>query len=156
MDGADVALAAQKGRVVLVHFFATWCEPCREALPALARFAARAHAHGIAVVPLAVGESRIRVQKFLSMTNVNLPILLDEDRAVSKAWKISALPSTVVLDNHMAPRLIVEADFGWDRMDPAALIAMSDTKARRERRTRNRDACKVIEILKSGGSADEI
>jgi len=127
-SGAEIALAAQKSRVVLVHFFATWCEPCREELPALMRLIARARADDLAVVPLAVGEPAVRVQKFMSMTNVNFPVLLDEDRAVSKAWKIHALPSTVVLDNHLTPRLIVQSDFDWDRIDLATLIAMTQEK----------------------------
>ena len=50
VDGAAVDLRGLHGRVVFVHFFATWCEPCREELPALRRLSERASADRIAVV----------------------------------------------------------------------------------------------------------
>jgi hypothetical protein len=53
---------------------------------------------------------------------VNFPVLLDRDRAVAKAWTISTLPSTVILDRNLKPRLGVEADFAWDQIEPAALL----------------------------------
>jgi peroxiredoxin len=121
-SGPPVRLEAQRGRVVLVHFFATWCEPCREELPALRRLAARAAPDSMAVLAISVAEVDLRVQRFLKTIPVNFPVLLDRDRAVAKAWKISTLPSTVILDSNLKPRLAVEADFAWDQIEPSALL----------------------------------
>lgn len=116
MDGKTVPLKAFKGRTVLVHFFATWCEPCREELPALARFLNRS-APNVSVVAVAVADADQRVKQFFERTPVNFPVLLDRDRAVAKSWKVSMLPSTYVLDARMKPLLIVDADFQWDTVD---------------------------------------
>jgi thiol-disulfide isomerase/thioredoxin len=116
LDGKDVPLKTFKGRTVLVHFFATWCEPCREELPALNRFLKRSGPNA-SVVAISVAEADPRVKRFFDATPVDFPVLLDRDRAVAKSWKISALPTTYVLDANMKPMLVVEADFAWDTID---------------------------------------
>jgi len=121
-SGQPIQLNSQRGRVVLVHFFATWCEPCREELPALRRLVARAEPGSLAVLAIAVADINLRVERFLQAIPVNFPVLLDRDRAVAKAWTISTLPSTVILDSNLKPRLGIEADFAWDQVEPGALI----------------------------------
>ena len=109
-------MKAFKGRTVLVHFFATWCEPCRDELPALNRFLGRASPN-VSVIAISVAEVDPRVKRFFEGMPVDFPVLLDRDRAVAKSWNISALPTTYVLDADMKPVLLVEADFAWDSVD---------------------------------------
>jgi peroxiredoxin len=116
LNGENVSLKALKGRTVLVHFFATWCEPCREELPALNRFLERS-APNASVVAISVAEVDPRVKRFFEAMPVNFPVLLDRDRAIARSWKISTLPTTYVLDANMKPRLVVEADFAWDAVE---------------------------------------
>jgi peroxiredoxin len=116
LNGENVPLKAFKGRTVLVHFFATWCEPCREELPALNRFLKRS-ASNASVVAISVAEVDPRVKRFFEAMPVNFPVLLDRDRAIAKSWKISTLPTTYVLDANMKPMLVVEADFAWDTVE---------------------------------------
>jgi peroxiredoxin len=116
LNGKNLALTAFKGRTVLVHFFATWCEPCREELPALNRFLRRSGA-GASVVAISVAEVDPRVKRFFEAAPVDFPVLLDRDRTIAKSWKISALPTTYVLDANMKPMLVVEADFAWDTVE---------------------------------------
>ena len=100
--GANVALETARGHVVLVHFFATWCEPCREELPALNRLAARAGGN-VKVLAIAVADADQRVQRFFEAIPVDFPVLLDRDRAVAKAWQVATLPTTFVLDDALRP-----------------------------------------------------
>jgi peroxiredoxin len=116
LNGKNVSLKTFKGRTVLVHFFATWCEPCREELPALNRFLKRSRPNA-SVVAISVAEVDPRVKRFFDATPVDFPVLLDRDRTIAKSWKISALPTTYVLDANMRPMLLVEADFAWDTID---------------------------------------
>jgi thiol-disulfide isomerase/thioredoxin len=121
---ANVALETARGHVVLVHFFATWCEPCREELPALNRLAARAGGN-VEVLAIAVADADRSVQRFFETTPVDFPILLDRDRAVAKAWSVATLPTTFVLDASLQPKFVVETDFAWDSIDPGKLTGSS-------------------------------
>jgi thiol-disulfide isomerase/thioredoxin len=116
LNGRSVPLKAFKGRTVLVHFFATWCEPCREELPALNRFLGRASSN-VSVIAVSVAEVDQRVNRFFERMHVDFPVLLDGNRMVAKSWKISTLPTTYVLDANLKPVLLVEADFAWDTVD---------------------------------------
>jgi thiol-disulfide isomerase/thioredoxin len=116
LNGANLSLKRFGGRTILVHFFATWCEPCREELPALDRFLKRS-APDVSVVAVSVAEVDPRVKRFFEATPVDFPVLLDRDRTVAKSWKISTLPTTYVLDASMKPMLVVEADFAWDTVE---------------------------------------
>jgi thiol-disulfide isomerase/thioredoxin len=126
--GANVALETARGHVVLVHFFATWCEPCREELPALNRLAARAGS-SVKVLAIAVADADRRVQRLFEATLVDFPVLLDRDRAVAKAWNVATLPTTFVLDDALRPRFVVETDFTWDSLDPKEFTSTSAVDA---------------------------
>jgi len=120
-NGAPVDLQKFRGRVVLVNFFATWCEPCRDELPSLRRLVERSGDKGPVVLAISVAEPSQRVTRFLEKMPLNFPVLLDETRAVTKSWEVEMLPSTFVLDEQLRLRLIVKGDHNWDDVDAAAL-----------------------------------
>jgi peroxiredoxin len=122
LNGADIALRSRHGSMVLVHFFATWCEPCRDELPALRRLVARSADVGVTVLAVSVAEVDERVRRFFETMPVNFPILLDRDRAVAKAWEVNTLPTTFVLDGTHTPRLVVEGEFSWDSITAEAMM----------------------------------
>ena len=113
---------------MVVHFFATWCEPCREELPALDRLAARGRERNVTVVAIAVAEVPVRLTRFLAQTPVAFPVLLDEDRAVAKnwgvkAWGVATLPTSFVLDADLKTRRVIAHASDWDRFDFTELTA---------------------------------
>jgi peroxiredoxin len=122
-SGEAVALASARGHVVLVHFFATWCEPCRDELPALSRLQARA-TDRVKVLAISVAEPDLRVRRFLETLPLPFPVLLDPERDTAKAWNVSVLPTTVVLDESLRPRFVAETDIAWDSLDAGALEHM--------------------------------
>ena len=71
---------------------------------------------------ISVAEVDIRVRNFVEKIPVRFPILLDRDRSVAKSWNVSALPTTFILDRNLTPRLFVERDYDWDRLDVGQLL----------------------------------
>jgi peroxiredoxin len=120
-NGSADALDAGHAPVTLVHFFATWCEPCREELPALKRMVERGGST-VRLLAISVGEPDMRVQRFLTTMTLDFPVLLDRDRAVSKSWNVTTLPTTFLLDSDLKAKLVIETDYAWDRVDPGTLI----------------------------------
>lgn len=118
-------LTAQPGQFVLVHFFATWCEPCRDELLSLRRLVGRTDAAKLHVIAISVAEVDMRVRDFVGRNPVNFPILLDRDRAVARSWDVSTLPTSFILDPDLKPRLFIERDYDWDKFDVRALRASS-------------------------------
>jgi thiol-disulfide isomerase/thioredoxin len=107
--------------MVLVHFFATWCEPCRPEMARLRELQFRLD--GVAIVAISVAEADGAVRRFFAGDPVPFSILLDRDRAVAKAWGIHTLPSTVVLDHGLKPRFVAEGDVDWARTDVMDILA---------------------------------
>lgn len=120
VDLAAITLGDFRGRVLLVHFFASWCEPCREEMPKLQRLADRAS--NLGVLGIAVGEDVIPVRRFLAKMPVRFTIALDPERSFTRAAGVLELPTTIVLDPDLRARRIVRGQRAWDDFDEAALV----------------------------------
>jgi thiol-disulfide isomerase/thioredoxin len=129
LDGPKHELAQLRGRVVLVHFFATWCEPCRAEMAGLSQIQSRLDDRPFAIVPISVAEADGTVRRFFAGDPLPFAILLDRDRSVAKAWNIHTLPTTVVLDRGLKPRFIAEGDVDWARPDVRSILADLFTEA---------------------------
>lgn len=95
------AIKAHRGKPVLVNFWATWCEPCREEMPSLGRLAARWQAMGLTVLTVAVADNDKRAEDFLWEVlpeGQKLPVVHDREQAISRAWGARMLPASVILD----------------------------------------------------------
>jgi peroxiredoxin len=126
LSRSEVALSAYRGRPVIVHFFATWCESCREEMESLRRFVARAGNQQLPVLAISVGEPDGRVRRFFDTIPVNFPVLLDRDKAIARSWRVATLPTSYVLDAELQPKLFVRGDFQWDRLDIAQTLRKLD------------------------------
>ena len=116
-DRLDRLLVQHAGRPVLVNFWATWCPPCREEMPALGRLAARWQARGLVVQTVAVADNAQAASDFLWETlpeGQTLPVLHDRDQIIGRAWKARVLPTTVVLDRKHRIVLRGTGAIDWD------------------------------------------
>ena len=123
LDGPVRELAQLRGQVVLLHFFATWCEPCRAEMASLRELQSRLDGRSLTNVPISVAEADGAVRRFFAGEALPFAILLDRDRAIARAWKIHTLPSTVVLDRTLKARFIAEGDVDWARPDVMKILA---------------------------------
>ena len=111
-------IATHPGQPVLVNFWASWCEPCREEMPSLQRLADRSRRAGLVVITVAVADRLDQVDRFLADHAIQLPVVDDRDQVISRAWGARVLPGTVVLDRHHRIRLRGQGAIDWD--SPAA------------------------------------
>lgn len=95
LDGETVSLSELRGQNVLVNFWATWCGPCREEMPAIQ---ARYNRGDFAVLAVDFGESAQVVRGFLTEIGVDLPVLLDTDGRVQELYRVRGYPSTFFID----------------------------------------------------------
>lgn len=129
VSGRSVRLEAGGDLLTIVHFFATWCEPCRAELPSLDRLIARTDPTRLRVLAISVAEADARIRNFVDKYSVSAPILLDRDRAVARQWSVHTLPTTFLLDRDLRPRLFIEHEYDWDSFDvSSAARAMTSEK----------------------------
>jgi thiol-disulfide isomerase/thioredoxin len=100
LDKESVDLAALRGQVVVVNFWATWCRPCRREMPSLERLYQTVGDKGVKVLAVDVGEDPETVTPFLESMDPrpSFPILFDTDSNAVTAWRIKGMPTTFVVD----------------------------------------------------------
>jgi thiol-disulfide isomerase/thioredoxin len=98
LGGGQMSLAEQKGNVVMVNFWATWCAPCRQEMPHLEALHQRYSSLGFTLLGVNVEEDSSGAQDWLAETPVSFPILFDPQSSVSELYDVIAMPSTVMID----------------------------------------------------------
>jgi outer membrane lipoprotein-sorting protein/peroxiredoxin len=98
LDGKEFSLQAQRGKVVLLDFWATWCGPCRKDMPALEKIYADFQERGLVMIGMDVGEDRATVSKFLQQTKLSYPIVLAGEMEMLESYSVTAYPTVVVID----------------------------------------------------------
>jgi peroxiredoxin len=98
LNGPNMRLQEQRGKVVLVNFWATWCGPCRKEMPHLNRIASKYKSAGLVMMGVNVDDDVRKAAEVAEKLNVNFPVLLDTDKTVSKLYDLNAMPSTMVID----------------------------------------------------------
>src|SRR2546426_5535923 len=99
LDGGVAALAEHGGKLVLVNFWATWCQPCTLEMPTLEALWKQYRARGLVVLGVSVdrGAPRPLIDPYVGRLGLTFPILLDADLAASRAWRVASLPATFVI-----------------------------------------------------------
>ncbi len=115
-QGAAHDLARYRGKVVLVNFWATWCEPCRHEMPSIQRLRDKLAGKPFAVLAVNVDEPDARVRRFLAETRLDLPVLLDPGKKVTRGWSVLVLPTTFIIgpDGRTRYRLVGDIDWSHD------------------------------------------
>jgi peroxiredoxin len=98
MDGPNVRLQEQRGRVVMVNFWATWCGPCRQEMPQLNRLYEKYRGSGFVLLGVNVDDDAHKAAEVAAKLGVRFPVLLDTDKSVSKRYDLATMPSTVIID----------------------------------------------------------
>lgn len=97
-SGGNAGLEVERGSVVVVNFWATWCVPCREEMPDLQHLADTFAGQPLSVWGVNLQEDAESVQRFADEVGVRFPLLLDADGAVVRSYGVRGLPATFVID----------------------------------------------------------
>jgi peroxiredoxin len=98
VDGASFSLQQLRGKVVLVNFWATWCEPCITELPSLQRLRDQLAAKGFEVLAVNYQEGPARINSFIQKLNLTLPVVRDTDGSVARSWGARIFPASYLVD----------------------------------------------------------
>lgn len=122
LDGKQHQLTDYRGKVVVLNFWATWCAPCIEEMPSFERLAKRLKGEKFALLTVNFGEKPGRIKPFLEKIDVDVPVLVDGDMSVSRAWVKKGLPTTFVIDANQNIRYLVLGELEWDAPEVEAKI----------------------------------
>jgi len=113
LDGKPWKLATHGGKVVVLNFWATWCEPCRLEMPSLDAMAQKLKPQGLVVCAVNYKETAAVIRQFLEKMPFKPTILLDPDGDAASDWTPRVFPSTVLIGRDGKPTSIVVGELDW-------------------------------------------
>ena len=119
LDGRTVRLSDLRGQVVLVNLWATWCPPCRAEMPDLAAVYLAYKDQGFVILGVDDQERAQTVSDFVARSPVPYPILLDPDSRVSRAYGVSYLPASFLIDRRGVLRATLPGQSARVRLENA-------------------------------------
>ena len=98
LQGPAMRLGEQRGQVVLVNFWASWCGPCKQEMPQLNRLHDTYRNAGLMLLGVNVDDDPRRAADVAQRQGIRFPVLLDSDKAVVRRWDLGSMPATVLID----------------------------------------------------------
>ena len=121
LGGGEVDLAAQRGKVVVLNFWATWCPPCVAEVPSLERLHRALSPEGLSVLTVSTDEDEAELRRFVSARALTLPVLKDPGgRVAAGEYRTTGYPETFVLDREGRILRHVVGPAEWDSPETLA------------------------------------
>ncbi len=131
LDGKSFSLKANRGHWVFVHFWASWCGPCRKELPAIQKMIKAMRNTSLKIMLVNTAETEDTVFNFFGKLELELDTLLDQDGQVTEQWKPRGLPVTVMVDPKGYKRYMIIGGRPWDSKPYLDFLhRLIDTKAK--------------------------
>ena len=119
LGGGQVSLADQRGKVVLLNFWATWCKPCEAEMPAMQNLYSALAQEGFTLLAVSVDEEEAPVADFQRRLGLDFPLLLDPDQRVSRLYQTYRFPESLLIDQRGR---VVERYVGEKPWDSAVYV----------------------------------
>ncbi len=117
-DDGEISLAALKGRVVYLDFWATWCPPCRKSFPWMDEMQMQYGDDGLTIVAISIDHNRQLAERLIQQMKPSFIIAHDAKGRVAKKYKVSAMPTSYLIDRRGK---IVSIHSGFRKSDEARL-----------------------------------
>ncbi len=117
LDGKIVSLSDFKGKVVLVDFWATWCDPCKYEIPDLIKLQDKLGSKGFAILSVSMDEDVAEVAPFAKAAKINYPIILNASERPPKGWIAPGLPTAYLIGRDGK---VLQRKFGSKSIDKLA------------------------------------
>ena len=101
-----VAMASLNGKVVIVDFWATWCEPCKKSFPKLQDLYVKYKASGLQIVALSEDDDKGGIPEFGTSYGAEFPLVWDSDKGVAGKYNPGSMPSTFLVDRKGVVRFL--------------------------------------------------
>jgi len=105
-ESGNIRLSEQRGNIVLVNFWASWCGPCRDELPEMEALYQEYQDLGFEILAVNVDDEANKADVLLNDIEVSFPVLYDTLGDVSKLYDVNAMPTTVMIDRDGNQRLV--------------------------------------------------
>ena len=112
-DGGRWRLADARGQVLLVNFWASWCEPCRAEMPSLELLEQRHEADRLQVLAINFRETDAALRRYVEQSALSLRVARDADGAAAKACGVRVFPSTIAFGRDGRARFTVTGEVDW-------------------------------------------
>jgi peroxiredoxin len=119
LGGGSVSLGDQRGKVVLLNFWATWCKPCEAEMPAMQNLYSALDQEGFTLLAVSVDDEEAPVAAFRSRLGLSFPVLLDPGQKVSQLYQTYRFPESLLIDQKGR---VVERYVGEKPWDSAAYV----------------------------------
>lgn len=114
--GDTFTLSEQAGTVVLINFWATWCGPCVEEMPALQDlYEEYGDSDNVRIILINAGESSQTVHRFLSQNGYTMPCIYDTDNTVNDQYGVMGIPYTVIFNKDGTVAETFEGSYGCEK-----------------------------------------
>ena len=97
-EGETFELDSTRGKWVFLHFWASWCGPCREEMPTIQKLSEKLDSDKFKIVMINTAEDEDTIFTFLAGISVDIDTLMDTDGQVTEIWKPRGLPTTFLID----------------------------------------------------------
>jgi peroxiredoxin len=108
LKGDKVALSSLRGKVVLIDFWAQWCEPCKKELPQLEKLAKEYAGKGVVVLAVNIDKQRDNAVRMAKQLGLTLDVLLDPAGSVAASYDLPKMPTSFVVDKKGIVRYVNE------------------------------------------------
>jgi peroxiredoxin len=106
MDGRNLRLQEQRGQVVMVNFWATWCGPCKQEMPHLNALYQKYKDSGFVLLGVNIDDDPRKAAAMAASYGLKFPVLFDADKKVTRTYDLGSMPSTVLIDRNGVVRHI--------------------------------------------------